>query len=634
MDGRLLPKKEPHHQICTEAIMLPQVSRRGAIQALAAATAIPALVPQQAEARVTPGGWVTGSFSGARALVETLLSEGTRAVFGIPGAQENELWDEMKQRGLNYTLVTHEFSAATMADGYARATGQPGVIAIVPGPGITNCMTGLGEARLDSIPIVCIVGDVARGEKYRAFQVHELDNTAMLKTVCKQVFSVDSVGDIPLMVRQAFVAAQSDEPGPVAVVVPYNLFLERHLFRSAPIGGPVRPLDLPGTEEAIELLSKENLRIGIYAGLGCMDHSAQLVRLAEVLQAPVATSVSGKGAFPADHPLSVGWGYGPQGSIVAERAFGAVDVVLAIGVRFSEVSTGFYSFPKKRLIHVDQCRENLGAVYSPEVLVHADAGRFLGACLAQSDRISRQPNPGLADRILSYRESETRVFQTNYARRGNDPMALILAIRENMSSEDLFYVDVTASEHLAAEAWQATQPRTYFNPTDNQGMGWSLPAAMGGQRAFPGRKVATLTGDGCLLMSAMELSTAARENLPVKFFILDDGAYHYMQMLQGAAYKRTTATILAPINYESLAKGLGVGYVKIESGETLAEGVKSAFAKPGPVLIQVSTDYGTRPFRWIDAARNRFISELSREQKIRFAARLGSRSVVMRQGSD
>jgi acetolactate synthase-1/2/3 large subunit len=137
----------------------------------------------------------------------------------------------------------------------------------------------------------------------------------------------------------------------------------------------------------------------------------------------------------------------------------------------------------------------------------------------------------------------------------------------------------------------------------------------------------TVTGDGCFLLSAMEISTAAREGLPVKFFVLDDQAYHYMQALQKQAYRRTTATILARLDYAALAKGLGVGYLEIASADQLEGGVKAALEYPGPVLTRVVTDYGKRPLRWLDAARGRFIRELTTEQKVRFLARLGSRAL-------
>src|SRR2546429_8503092 len=191
----------------------------------------------------------------------------------------------------------------------------------------------------------------------------------------------------------------------------------------------------------------------------------------------------------------------------------------------------------------------------------------------------------------------------------------------------MLFVDVTVSEHLAAEAFTVCRPRTYFNPTDNQAMGWSVPAAIGAQRAFPDRTVATVTGDGCFLMSAMEISTAARAGLPVKFFILDDQAYHYMQVLQHSAYRRTTATTLAHLDYAALAQALGVGYQEIKSTAELEAGIRSALCQEGPVIGRVVTDYGKRPVRWIDATKKRYTDELSAEQKVRFLARISSRAL-------
>src|SRR5436309_2806845 len=157
-------------------------------------------------------GWVRGHLTGAQAVVETLIKEGADCVFGIPGAQENELWDAMKSKGLSYLLVTHEFSAACMADGYARATGCPGVLCVVPGPGVTNSLSGLGEALLDSVPVVAIVGDVGRGKKARPSQVHSLGQVALLRSVTKGVFAVRCVAEIPGTIQQAFALAAAGEP--------------------------------------------------------------------------------------------------------------------------------------------------------------------------------------------------------------------------------------------------------------------------------------------------------------------------------------------------------------------------------------------------------------------------------------
>lgn len=609
------------------------VSRRDALK-VAAVTGLLQLPGGEAQAAVKAG-WVVGKMTGARALVEALQAEGTTCVFGIPGAQENELWDEMKARHLPYLLVTHEFSASCMADGAARATGRPGVLCIVPGPGITNALTGLGEALLDSVPVVCIAGDVARGEKYRSFQVHELPNVALLKPVSKCVLEVKQVCQIPNAVRKAFQIAMSGEPGPVSVVIPYNLMIETWHYEDGPLAAPAYPLDEQACQHALAILSNRRLRVGIYAGMGCMDHGAALTQAAEMLQAPVATSVSGKGCINECHPLAVGWGYGKQGTHTAEKVFHHVDAVLALGVKFSEVSTGFYCLPEsKTLIHVDSNADNLGKVMKTEVCVHADVGVFLQRLLSHREQLCRPADRHLIEKIHKCKADDAAEHARPAKSCAVEPMSFILALRQATCQDTLVFVDVSASEHWAAEAFTVFQQRTYFNPTDNQSMGWSIPASLGAQRVLPDRQVVTLTGDGCFLMSAMEISTAAREQLPVKFFILDDKTYHYMQILQMQAYKRTTATVLARIDYAALAQGLGVQHVQIDCMANLEGQIRAVLAKPGPVLVNVVTDYGKRDIRWIKAVRGRFTDELSADQKVRFLGRIGARSLAIKNTDD
>jgi acetolactate synthase-1/2/3 large subunit len=615
------------------------LSRRDLLKTAAAGAAVTlaaGAVPRaDAGSQRAPAGWVSGRMTGAEAVVETLLQEGVGCVFGIPGAQENELWDAMKSRHLGYLLVTHEFSAAAMADGYARSTGRPGVLCVVPGPGVTNALSAVGEALLDSVPLVCIVGDVARGDKYRAFQVHELPQAGLLQQVTKGLFEVKHQAEIPAAIRQAFHLAQAGEPGPAAVTIPYNLLIETCHYQVPPLEPPAVPFDDQAFAQALGLLSQGRPRVGIYAGLGCMNYSPSLVRLAEVLQAPVATSISGKGAFPENHPLSVGWGYGPQGTIVAEDVFRHLQVILAIGVRYSEVSTAFYSIPPiGKLIHVDINANNLGRNMKTDVCVHADAGIFMDRLLERTDVLQRPCASKLLAGIQAAKKEEYAHHSIVYARCGVDPMLFIRALRRCTSEDCLLFCDVTASEYWVAETFTTFRPRTFFNPTNNQSMGWSIPAALGAQRVHPGRQTVTITGDGCFLMSAMEISTAARECLPVKFFVLDDQSYHYMQALQRPAYLRTTATILARLNYAALAQGLGVAYQEIGSTSDLEACIAGTLAHNGPVLTRVVTDYRKRPIRWINAAKDRYLTELTTEQKLRFMARVGSRAMDMRPEND
>lgn len=618
-------------------------SRRDALRTAAVVGAAVAATASNASAgplteRLKPG-WVFGRYTGARAAAEALLANGVGCVFGIPGAQENELWDEFKACGVPYLLPAHEFAAACMADGYARATGHPGVLCVVPGPGITNALTGLGEALLDSVPLVAIVGDVANGAKHKPFQVHSLDSVGLLKPVTKCVLPVTKVDQIPAAIHAAFATAVSGEPGPVAVVIPYNLLIDVADFRTPPPCVPAVPFGTASFDAALALLADKKQRIGIYAGAGCMAFAPTLTQVAELLQAPVATSVSGKGVIPDCHPLAVGWGYGAHASEVAEKAFSidplhplrsGVTTLLAVGVKFSEVSTGYYGNPKiSRVIHVDANAANLGQVVPADVCVHADAGVFLNKLLENAELLRRPANGHLVARIKRLKCDSTKAADVIPATKcGIDPLHLIRTMRKHLPDDTLLYTDVSVSEHLAAEHYAVSCPRTYFNPVDNQSMGWSLPAALGGQRAFPDRVVAALIGDGCLMMSMVELSTAARAGLPVKVFVLDDRAYHYMQMLQEPAYRRTTATHLAALDYHSLAHGFGLGYVEATRPDQLEGVVKAAACHAGPVLVRIVTDYGDRKIRWIEAVRDRFTKELTPAQKARFLARIAAREVA------
>jgi acetolactate synthase-1/2/3 large subunit len=213
-------------------------------------------------------------------------------------------------------------------------------------------------------------------------------------------------------------------------------------------------------------------------------------------------------------------------------------------------------------------------------------------------------------------------------------MFLLTQMRCALGPDELIFVDVTASTHWASEAITVQGPRRFFTPANNQSMGWALPAAIGAQRVRPDRQVVSITGDGCFLMTAMELSTAARACLPVKFFVLDDGGYHYMQMLQEPVYRRTTATEIARINYAAFAQAVGLAYNEITVNPDVASGIGRALAMPGPVLTRVVVSYEGREIRWLSALKSTYVSRLPTDQKVRLATRVGVRSLSRRPDDD
>jgi acetolactate synthase-1/2/3 large subunit len=367
-----------------------------------------------------------------------------------------------------------------------------------------------------------------------------------------------------------------------------------------------------------------------------MDAGPSLQAVAETLQAPVATSVSGKGALPEGHRLAVGWGYGPQGTRAAEETFCRdVDLVLAVGVRYSENSTANYSIPgKEKLIHVDANPNNLGKNVPADVCVPADSRLFLDRLMADSATIRRSPDPKLWKRIADRRAVDRCEYQQPQILDCVDPMYFLVQLRRLLGPESLMFVDVTTAVHWAAEAVEVCGPRRFFTPANNQGMGWAVPAAVGAKRVRWDQQVAAVTGDGCFLMSGLEASTAAREGLPVKFFVLDDGAYHYMQMLQLPTFRRTTATEIARLDFAAMAAGLRLGYVCIGSNADVPGGIAQALAIPGPVLTRVVVSYDGRDIRWLKALKESYIDHLSTKQKVRMGTRIAVRSLDRHPESD
>lgn len=578
---------------------------------------------------------VQGKMTGAQAVVGALECMNASCVYGIPGAQNNELWDAFKAAQFPYLLVSHEFSCSVMADAAARVTGWPGVYSVIPGPGITNAMTGMGEALLDSVPIVGIVTDIDTRPGAPIGQVHSLANVPMLQTVNKQVFVAEHVSQIPGLIYDAFHTAIAGEPGPVAVVIPYYMMTEPFDFNNPPPPLPAVPWDENAYAQAMSLLANRQNRIGIFAGIGCQDASSELVAVAEMLQSPVATSVSGKGSMPENHPLAVGWGYGAYGTKTAEKRFEKVDVVLAVGVKYSEVSTANYAVPDHPcVIHVDANPNNIGRNVKTAVGVNADARVFLQRLLGDSASLARTYDEKLQRTIARERQNDHDENHTPQVHHAVDPMLFLTELNQAMGPDAMAFIDVTAATHWASESFVVSGPRRYFAPANNQSMGWAVPASIGAQFIQPGRLTTCVTGDGCFLMSGMEISTAARKGLPVKFFILDDGAYHYMQMLQEPVYRRTTATEIATINHSAFAAAMGLAYNEILSNQDVAGGIMRALCTPGPVLTKICVSYDGRDIRWLSALRKKYLNRLDRDDKVRMARRVVRRSFEFNKQND
>ena len=565
--------------------------------------------------------------TGAQALVRTLEKLGVRRVFGIPGAQNLELFDELREADLDLVLPTHELCAAFMADATGRTTGRPGVLVVVPGPGVTNTLTGLAEALLDSAPLLAIFCAV-RTDLPKAFQLHEIPQLDIARPVCKEVLRAERVDEVAATITKGYHLALADEPGPVAVELPFNVFMAS--------GKHGRAASIPRVHEpdkskidAIAARLKAAKQIGIYAGAGAFDAHRALVALAEILGAPVANTISGKGVIPEDHPLSVGFGYGPFGDSMAEKAMAQADLILAVACKFGEVATGSYGMPDdKPLIHIDINPNVLGTNIKPEISLAADAGLVLPRLVKALGKNRREPSQNLLSLVERERarweqalealpESQTHV----------EPERLVATLRRLTDRNAIIVTDSGNHMFHVIAGFPVYEPRSFLAPTDYQSMGYCVPAAVAAKLAFPKRQVVACVGDGCFLMTGIEMLTSVRESAPIKVIVFNDGHLGLIGQMQKNLYRRETAVELPRVDYKSLAKGLGLNYVAIESDLELESGLGRALRSRKSCLVDARVSY-ERTTRYFKGVTKVNISRTELPVAMRMGARLVRRLVL------
>ena len=461
---------------------------------------------------------------GAQILVECLRREGVKVIFGYPGGQLIAIFDALYDvPDIKLVLARHEQGAAHAADGYARASGRTGVCMATSGPGATNLVTGIATAYMDSIPMVCITGQVATtliGND--AFQ--EADISGITRPITKHSYLVKDAHDLARIVREAFYIASSGRPGPVLIDIPNDVARSEAPFaypEEVSIRGynPTIEGNLRQIKRAAELI-QHSKRPVLYSGGGVIISGAheELRELAAKTGIPVTMTLLGLGAFPNAHPLSLDM-LGMHGTVYANNAINECDLILAVGARFDDRVTGKLDefAPHAKIIHIDIDPTSVSKSVRVDVPIVGDARYVLKELIPL---VSRLPIDEWRARIQGWKEQ----YPLSYEEEEGviKPQAVIRRLAELMKGEGIITTEVGQNQMWTAQFYSFTTPRSFLTSGGLGTMGYGFPAAIGAQFAFPDKTVIDIAGDGSIQMNIQELATAVVHNLPIKILILNN----------------------------------------------------------------------------------------------------------------
>ncbi len=536
--------------------------------------------------------------SAAEVVVQALVEEGVTHTFGIPGTHNIELYDALdRRREITPVLVTDEQAASFAADGLARAGGGVGVANLVPGAGVTHALSGIAEAYMDGIPMVVLTCGI-RIDTGAAYQLHDIDQLALLAPVTKSARRAQQPEEIYPLLRHAFALARAGTPGPVAVEIPANFYLIQQEIGELRIPEPLPtpPLDEAAVRQAAALLDGARRPV-IYAGYGARAAGDALVRVAEVLQAPVATTIQGKGVFPENHPLFLWNGLGAAAPPFVRKLTSRCDALLAVGCRFSEVGTGSYGLtPPATVIHVDINPEVFNRNVAARLTVTADAAAFLTAL--GSSLTPRRPDEAQARTIAAGHAGVREQWERHPSKGRVTPHRLFTTL-ERLAPRAIVTTDSGNGTFLAMEHLRLDAPGRYLAPVDYSCMGYAVPAALGAKLARPERDVVAFAGDGAFLMTGLELATAAAYGAGVVACLLRDGELAQIAQFQRTTFNRAACSVLSPYRADAIAQATGAAYLRAERDEEVEEVLGEALRRGRegqPVLLEVAVDYSRKTY--------------------------------------
>jgi acetolactate synthase-1/2/3 large subunit len=548
--------------------------------------------------------------NGAQILINSLESEGVEYVFGYPGGAVLHIYDALEtQDAVKHILVRHEQGATHAADGYARTSGKPGVVLVTSGPGITNAVTGIATAHMDSIPMVVISGQVPSpligGD---AFQ--EVDAVGITRSCVKHNFLVKDIKNIADTVKRAFHIATTGRPGPVLIDIPKDITIAQMTAEVYPETVDIRSYkptvkaSSRQIKKAAQLIAKSRRPI-LYSGGGSVigNASKELREFTRLLNFPITQTLMGLGAYPGTDELSVGM-LGMHGTYEANMAMHGSDCVVAIGARFDDRITGNLEkfCPTAKIIHIDIDPSSISKNVVADVPIVGQVGQVL------SELIDELKDVKLADiskwwaQINDWRSVDSLAYKR--AEGVIKPQTVIEALYEVTKGEAIVTSDVGQHQMWAAQYYQFDEPRRWINSGGLGTMGFGLPAAMGAKLADPDRDVACVTGEGSIQMMLQELSTMLQYSIPVKIVCLNNGYLGMVRQWQEFFYeKRYAMSYLDALpDFVKLAESYGHVGIQVEKEVDLKPALIEAFAqKDKTVFLDILTDPTENVFPMIPA---------------------------------